>query len=136
MRHSLKIKAEQDVSERRRKLIYNEMTSASSENVTSEDISSFSRSIYNSRKKIVPPKPKSIFEVHDALSSIRVKTNDDEQFLLVNDKINNIILFSEKSFGYYVNLKDDLWMVHLSVVVNTLHSFSLFMLVKTDIISL
>lgn len=48
----------------------------------------------HARRTIVPNLPEDQLDVHDFLSSIKIETNQKENFVLVNDKANNIIMFS------------------------------------------
>lgn len=64
------------------------------ENITTTEITCFQKGIYEARRKILPAKPTNLQEVHEILKSIDVKTNEGEQFLLINDGIKHIILFS------------------------------------------
>lgn len=57
----------------------------------------FRKEIYGARRKILPPQPTNIKEVHDVLRSIDTKTNEGEQVLLINHSIKNCILFSCES---------------------------------------
>jgi hypothetical protein len=57
-------------------------------------VNCFRKSIHEARRKILPAKPTNIQQVHDVLRSTDIKTNEDEQFLLINDNIKNFILFS------------------------------------------
>jgi len=50
--------------------------------------------MYNARKAIQPKIRKNIDDVHNAPNDLKLTTNWDEQFLLVSDKVSNIIIFS------------------------------------------
>lgn len=54
------------------------------------------RSIYAERRKKFPTLPKSLQDVHDSLDNLKstIVTNRQEEFLLVNDRNMNIIIFS------------------------------------------
>jgi len=64
------------------------------ENFTTTDVNCFRKGIYEARRKILPAKPTNIQEVHDVLGSIDIKTNEGQQFILINNNIKNFILFS------------------------------------------
>uniref|UniRef100_A0A6P7FTH5 Uncharacterized protein LOC114330857 n=1 Tax=Diabrotica virgifera virgifera TaxID=50390 RepID=A0A6P7FTH5_DIAVI len=50
--------------------------------------------MYNARRSLLPKLPKSMEETHDILKTFPVKTNKNEDFLMVNDIENQIIMFS------------------------------------------
>jgi hypothetical protein len=52
------------------------------------------KNIYAARRSILPPLPKNIGDVHDALNTMQVETIKNDNFLLVNDSVTNIIIFS------------------------------------------
>jgi hypothetical protein len=52
------------------------------------------KNIYNAKRAKLPPLPNNMADTHEALDSISVKTTKQDQFLLVNDKENNIVIFS------------------------------------------
>jgi hypothetical protein len=52
------------------------------------------KKIYNAKRAKLPPLPKNMADTHEALDSISVKTTKQDQFLLANDKENNIVIFS------------------------------------------
>jgi len=52
------------------------------------------KNIYNARKAIQPKIPKNIDDFHNVLNNLKITTNRDEHFLLINDKVSNIVIFS------------------------------------------
>ncbi|XP_064109615.1 piggyBac transposable element-derived protein 4-like [Macrobrachium nipponense] len=50
--------------------------------------------IYRERRKIYPALPKSRADVHDTLDVLKIETNKNEEFCLVNDKDEGIVIFS------------------------------------------
>ncbi|XP_025206475.1 uncharacterized protein LOC112602555, partial [Melanaphis sacchari] len=58
------------------------------------DISYIRRNLYNKKTKYHPPLPKDINEVHTVLINMNIMTNKNENFLLINDKETNIIVFT------------------------------------------
>jgi len=50
--------------------------------------------MYNARRKMVPPLPKTMKELQKAISNLDLKTERNEQFLLINDPNCHIIIFS------------------------------------------
>lgn len=95
--NSVKRKATEDLFERPSKLINSELgTSSYSSNVTVDDIECIRKVVWQNRTKSLPPLPKNI-DVHDALSSIKIVTSKNENFLIENDKENNVAIFSCKT---------------------------------------
>jgi hypothetical protein len=68
--------------------------------MTTNDISALRRSVYCARYQILPMNPTCIVNIHSTVSSVNTLTTNDEEFLLANDDISNIIIFS-----YNTNLK-------------------------------
>ncbi|XP_025198937.1 uncharacterized protein LOC112597199 [Melanaphis sacchari] len=62
--------------------------------ITTDDISLVRRNIYNARRKMVPPLPKTMEELQNSISNLNLKTDLNEQFLLINDPNCHIIIFS------------------------------------------
>ena len=50
--------------------------------------------MYEKRRKTLPANPKSISEVHQALNVLNIETKQKENFLLLNNEKENIIIFS------------------------------------------
>lgn len=90
-----KRKAIENVSTRPKKIILTEIAqNSNSSDITINDINRIRKNIYENRRKIMPPNPTNIVDAHNALNSIDVKTKQSENFLLVNDEKENIIIFS------------------------------------------
>lgn len=92
--NSCKLKATSDLTQKPSKLICQEIAKA---DLTSADIALIRQCLYRSRRPSLPPLPKSLSDVHEALDSVDIQTNRKEEFLLENDKINNIVIFSCKT---------------------------------------
>lgn len=95
--NSCKRKAVDDISEKPSKIIRKVLATNLPESLTTIDVSYIRKTIYNSRRKILPgPLPTNIQEVHDAvdLYSNTFKTSKGEHFLLINSRENNIIVFT------------------------------------------
>jgi hypothetical protein len=96
--NSVKRKAQEDICERPAKLIHQEITNAtqdcSDETVDMRALENIRKNIYAARRSILPPLPKNIGDVHDALNTMQVETIKNDNFLLVNDSVTNIIIFS------------------------------------------
>lgn len=90
-----KRKAIEDIAERPAKIIRNELKKNLPETITSGDIRYITKNIYNARRKVLPGSiPKNIVEVHNVIDSLDISTNKNENFVFINDEINNIIVFS------------------------------------------
>jgi hypothetical protein len=95
--NSLKRKANEELSERPVKLIHKERerkTPTRSEKLNSLDIYSIRKRIYDARRQVVPQLPKTMHDIHEAINAIAVKTNRQEEFVLVNDATENLLIFS------------------------------------------
>jgi hypothetical protein len=96
--NSVKRKAQEDICERPAKLIHQEIANAtqdcSDETVDMRALENIRKNIYAARRSILPPLPKNIRDVHDALNTMQVETIKNDNFLLVNDSVTNIIIFS------------------------------------------
>jgi len=58
------------------------------------------------RRSKLPARPCNIQNVHEVLDSLEIKTYDDEQFLMVNDSNQNIVMFScEKNLNTLSTVK-------------------------------
>lgn len=62
--------------------------------LTVKDIRYISKNMNHSKLQLYPKLPTSITEVHDQLKNQDIKTIQGEEFLLFNDKSQNIIMFS------------------------------------------
>jgi len=86
-----------DISKRPLKLIHEEVQS-NVVDVTSNDVNSIRSSIYRARRKTLPPLPKSVSEVHSALTLLQLNTyKGDENFLLYYKETENIVCFTTES---------------------------------------
>ncbi|KAF0700909.1 protein sneaky, partial [Aphis craccivora] len=73
---------EDNIIEKPSKFIITEIKNFNNENnLKTTDLNYIRRNVYNARKSILPPLPKSIEEVHDTLNLMDLKTNRSEQFL-------------------------------------------------------
>ena len=92
--NACKRKAVDDLFERPSKVMRREMTADALEILTEADWVQIWKSIYGARANERPPLPKNLDELHRAVNEIELKTKLDEQFLLVNDDIGYILMFS------------------------------------------
>jgi len=63
-------------------------------------------SLYRERRKNMPAMPKNRSEAQDAIQSLSLETNKSENFVLVNDKDSEILIFFLRKpiFKHYVIL--------------------------------
>jgi hypothetical protein len=102
--NGVKRKAQEDISQRPAKLIHMEISAVASKNpsvaiLDISEINNIRRNMYVARRSTLPPMPRNIQDVHNALNTVLTKTVRNEEFLLVNDIDSNIIIFSR-----YTNL--------------------------------
>ena len=80
LNNSVKRKAMQDLCERPRKLIHEELLSQDLDTLTYKDIRNISRNMHKARSSQLLPLPTDIKETHEALSAVQVQTSSKEQF--------------------------------------------------------
>lgn len=106
IRNSLKRKAQDEICERPLKLIHHELKKINTDTLNKTDMNCFRKSIYLARRSKLPARPCNIQNVHEVLDSLEIKTYDDEQFLMVNDSNQNIVMFScEKNLNTLSTVK-------------------------------
>ncbi|XP_008181876.1 uncharacterized protein LOC103309079 [Acyrthosiphon pisum] len=104
IRNNLKRKATEDITLRPATLIHSQINRDGIDDLTTDDISCIRRGIYMARRKILPTLPKNIKQVHETIELLNIKTIQGEPFVLINDRINNIIMFSCTSNLQSLNL--------------------------------
>jgi len=87
--------------EKPRKLIHKELSSQNLDTVTYKDIRNINRNTHKARSSKLLPLPTDIEERHKALFVVQVQTISKEQFLLVNDWEENIVMFYCKTNVQY-----------------------------------
>lgn len=92
--NKLKRKAVEDISIRPSKILNRELQKNDVDTLTVQDMTRIRKNISHARRQEFPPLPRQLIDVHDALDSVNITTNRNEQFLLVNDKKENFVLFS------------------------------------------
>lgn len=94
--NSIKRKATDDLYERPSKYIHRELEENQDfvDCLTKRDIKLISNNVLKARSKMLPKLPTSSAEVHSALSVMSVKTIKEEDFMLVNDEDQGIVIFS------------------------------------------
>lgn len=106
-----KRKAENDLCEKPSKIMRKALTEESRINdITVKDLECVRKNIYYARRKTLPAVPKSIMEVHTALDAMDLKTNKNEDFLLINDQTMNLVIFSCNSNLNYLCKSEILYM--------------------------
>jgi hypothetical protein len=66
--------------------------------------------MYENKRKILPANLKSIAEVHQALNSMNIETKKKENFLLLNNENENIIIFSCNTNLKFLSSVDTIYM--------------------------
>jgi len=66
--------------------------------------------MYEKRRKTLPANPKSISEVHQALNVLNIETKQKENFLLLNNEKENIIIFSCSTNLKFLTSVDNVYM--------------------------
>lgn len=105
--NNLKRKAVDDPIERPAKLINIELRKEHIETLTHQDVSRIRKNIYHARIDAQPKIPRTLDEIHEMLDNSLILTNKKENFVLRNDKLNNIIMFSCKTnLKYLVEIEE------------------------------
>lgn len=96
LQNGVKRKASEDISLRPSKIINDGISAASNvlSNLTIQNIDNIRKSVYRSRRSVLPSLPRSLQDIHSALDSYECLTSKGEHFLLVNNSSLQIILFS------------------------------------------
>lgn len=95
LNNSVKRKAVDNLVERPSKIICEELRrSTFASEIVSEDLERIRKNMWYARRCVLPPLPKTQADVFDKLSAAMPKTNKDEDFLLINNKHERIIVFS------------------------------------------
>jgi uncharacterized protein (DUF488 family) len=92
--NNLKRKALEQLSVRPAKLFHDEMKKCNVSTLTNSDVTYIKNNMNDVRNSIYPKLPQNVNEVHRILSSIEVKTFINEDFLMVNDTLNDLVMFS------------------------------------------
>jgi hypothetical protein len=106
-----KKKAIKNISTRPKKIILTEIgRNSNSSDITINDINRIRKNIYENRRKIMTQNPTNIADAHNVLNSIDVKTKQNENFLLVNDEKENIIIISCETNLRFLSTVDNIYM--------------------------
>jgi len=97
-----KRKAVDDTSNKPNKIILKDIgENVEASQFTTTDIKRLGKNIYEARRKVLPAKPTNLQEVHEFLEILDLKTKQGEDFLLINDKQKNIVIFHVIRIFYY-----------------------------------
>jgi len=102
--NSVKRKAVDEPHERPQKLMRKELDQEALQVLTTTDVSYIRRNIHSARQKLYPALPNNLDKLHATLQSKNILTKIGENFLLVNDAINNIVIFSCPKNVQYLSL--------------------------------
>lgn len=92
---SAKRKASEDIGLQPKRIIQSVLNHNPTNCLTLKDLHSVKRSIYGVRRKTFPTLPKSCADLHHALDKIMsIVTSRDEDFLIINNHVSNIVIFS------------------------------------------
>jgi len=83
---------------------------SNSDAIDTSDLLRIKRNMHNARRKIFPPLPKNILEVHNILKTFEVETSKNENFLLLNDEHHNIIIFACSSNLKYLTESETIYL--------------------------
>ena len=115
----------EDLCERSRKLIHEELLSQDLDTLTYKDIRNISSNMDKARSSQLLPLPTDLEETHEALCAVQVQTSSKGQLLLVNNSEKNIVMFSCKTIlqflsSIYVLYIDGTFKSHRSFFTNYL----------------
>lgn len=93
--NAVKRKATKSLCDKPLKVIREELMTQNYGDITASDLRRAQKNIYEIRSTLRPPLPKSLADLHTVLNTYgRLTTNKGEHFLLVNDPVTNIVIFS------------------------------------------
>jgi hypothetical protein len=96
LNNKLKRKAVDDISKKPSKIINSELLKHDIDTLTTYDLQLTRKNIHYARSSTLLQLPTNLEELHTSLDNMSdfLLTNQNENFLLVNDKDSNILLFS------------------------------------------
>lgn len=97
LRQECKRKAEEQPTERPKKIIIAETGKIGNHELIPEDVSAVRQAVYRVRRKSRPKLPKSRAETHESLADYSLDSTNGENMLLVNDATTGIIMYSSRS---------------------------------------
>lgn len=89
-----KRKAIEEINEQPSKIIRRVLSENPCTEICTNQLNNTKRIIYNARRKLLPPIPKTVLQVHSAVTGMAIKTNREEEFILHNDPNDKILIFS------------------------------------------
>ena len=92
--NACKRRATEDIFDAPSKVMRREMTPEALLLLTESDRDQIRKSIHTARAAVHPPLPKTLPDLHETLADMTVVTKLDEPFILVNDDVANIVMFS------------------------------------------
>lgn len=97
--NAVKRKAVDNISEPGSKMIHRELKCQPEalDSISNMDIRYIRNSISRKKLYLGPKLPRSISELHTFLNAVEIKTVRGENFLVLNDNVNNVVIFSTKS---------------------------------------
>jgi len=110
--NSVKRKAQEDISTKPAKLIRQELNSQEDalETISGTDVRYIRNNINRARLQLVPRLPRSAEEVQIFLNTASLKTTKEEPFLMSNNLLENIVVFSCKTNIEFMCQQDTLYM--------------------------
>ena len=107
--HQLRVRVRKqsgDISRKPITIVRSELQDMNEGSLLPSDIKNAALSLYRERRKNMPALPKSRSEAQDAKQSLSLETNKSENFVIVNDKDSEILIFflCKPIFKHYVIL--------------------------------
>ncbi|PSN53964.1 hypothetical protein C0J52_12535 [Blattella germanica] len=143
--NKLKRKAVEDICERPSKLLHLELTKNHVPDLTKYDVHLIKKNMDGGKKQFLPKVPNNLAEVLSAMRDMVIESNLNEMFLLVNDEIKHIVIFSteqnlkslcsaNKIFIYGTFKSAPKMFLQIFLMTNTCHLLSLCYQEKPQII--
>lgn len=109
---SVKRKAIENLAEKPAKLIHSAINqnTATLDTLSTSDINNIRKTVYNARRKVLPPLPKTREEIFDVLDNILPKTSKGEHFLLINDKYKELVTFATEDNLKHLCMSEKIYM--------------------------
>jgi len=94
MSSSVKRKAKENPHDKPSKVLIQCLNDQSTSKLEITDLKYVKRNAYNARRNILPPLPTNMNSVHEAIERLNIKTIQNEHFVITNNVLNNLIIFS------------------------------------------
>lgn len=111
--NNVKRKAHETLSEPPAKVIRTEIVSAPesiASSVTRDDMERIRQNLNHAKRSLLPPLPKCISDVHEALDRIPITSSEGEEMLLLNLRDENIVVFCPRGNLEYLVKIDNIFM--------------------------